>query len=173
MPANETGFWVGVDAPASVDWCEPNYVQTALIAEFWNTLSSMPLVLLGAFGAWQALRRTPRLEPRFVVCFVALAIVGLGSMAFHATLLHSAQAADELPMIYGGLALLYCLLNRRGHDPGRERRWALVLTAYGVAFTVAYFAFDEYFTLFIWSYAGIVTLLVVGSTIPQRCIGGG
>ncbi len=33
------GFWG--PRTASVDWCEPNYVHTFWIAEFWNTLSSV------------------------------------------------------------------------------------------------------------------------------------
>ena len=159
---NHAGYWNSWGDAASVDWCEPNYVVTPYVAEWWNTLSSLPLALLGLYGAWRVYQLPNTIERRFFVLFLALAVVGAGSMAFHGTLLASAQALDELPMIYGGLAFVYCLVNRNGHNPRRERGWQIGLSAYGVAFTVGYFTLESYFTLFIWSYAGIVTALVLG-----------
>lgn len=155
------GFWTELGAAASVDWCEPNYVVSHWVAEWWNTLSSLALVALGLVG-WRDARREG-LEPRFAWCFASLALVGAGSAAFHGTMLQSAQALDELPMIYGGLVLLYCLVNRRGHSAIRERRWIVGLAVYGALFTVCYFALTEYFTFFIVSYAAIVTVIVLGA----------
>ena len=157
------GFWTTRGAPASVDWCEPNYRHSAYIAEWWNTLSSLVIVALGLYGLAWVLRRRDRLEPRFLACFVALTLVGVGSVAFHATLLQVAQAADELPMVYGSLVLLYCLVTRRPGDAARERLWAFGLTAYAVLFTVAYGALEAYFVWFIWSYGIIAGLLVIGT----------
>ncbi len=160
---SEAGYWTQLGAPASVDWCEPNYVVTHYVAEWWNTLSSVPLVLLGLYGLWRCWGARHELEARFAAAFFSMAIVGLGSTAFHGTLLHVAQAADELPMIYGSLVLLYCLINRRFGPSRRTRAWALGFTAYAVLFTVAYFTLKAYFTLFIVSYGGLVGFLVLGS----------
>ena len=37
-------------APANIDWCEANFVHSPLIAEFYNTLSSIPLAAIPLFG---------------------------------------------------------------------------------------------------------------------------
>ena len=155
------GIWTEFGAAASVDWCEPNYVLTTWIAEWWNTLSSLLIVALGVHG-WLRCRRE-RAEPRFLFCFMTMAVVGAGSAAFHATMLQVAQALDELPMIYGGLGLLYCLVNGRLESPQRERRWTVGLVIYALLFTVCYFSMRSYFTLFIISYALIITAIVLGA----------
>ena len=43
-----SGFW-GVPT-ASIDWCEQNYAITPFVAEFWNTLSSLAMVIAGVVG---------------------------------------------------------------------------------------------------------------------------
>ncbi len=162
-------YWPSLGTAASVDWCEPNYVWTAYIAEFWNTLSSAPIAGAGFFGVCLVVLANPPKEMRFGVAFAVLAVIGLGSMAFHGTLLKLAQAADELPMVYGGLTFAYILRWRRSEPvPSSEtaakmRRWQAGLTAYAVAFTVGYFTFEAYFLLFIFSYAGIVAMIVAYS----------
>lgn len=156
------GFWTELGAAASVDWCEPNYTHTAYVAELWNTLTSLPMVALGLYGLWRA-RRFGGFEGRFLAAFFGLAVVGAGSTAFHATILQVAQAADELPMIYCGLVLLYALVNRDGMDAPRERRWQVGMAVYAALFTLGYFALTAYFTFFVWTYGAIVAALVVGS----------
>ena len=158
-----TGFWTSMGEAASIDWCEPNYVVTQYVAEWWNVLSSLPMVFLGLYGLWKASRAPDAVEPRFRACFAALAVVGIGSAAFHAMLLRAAQALDELPMIYGSLVLLYCLILRNGEDERRQRRWAIGLSAYSAVFTVFYALIPDYFLWFVWTYGIIVTILVLGS----------
>ncbi|HKP60154.1 MAG TPA: ceramidase domain-containing protein [Polyangiales bacterium] len=155
-------YWTRFGEASSVDWCEPNYVHSAYVAEWWNTLSSLAIVGLGMYGLWQALLRRP-LELRFVVGFVTLALVGFGSMAFHGTLLRSAQATDELPMVFSGLSYVYVLLCR--HDQSRARSpWILpVLTTYGVTVAVSYFVVHRYFQLFMTAYALIIAYLTVAT----------
>jgi hypothetical protein len=48
------GYWS--PRTASVNWCEPDYVYTPYVAEFWNTLSSVPIALLGALATYNAIR---------------------------------------------------------------------------------------------------------------------
>ncbi|KNZ64179.1 hypothetical protein VP01_1058g7 [Puccinia sorghi] len=66
------GYWG--PSTASIDWCEANYAITRFIAEFTNTLSNL--------------------------VFVGIALVGVGSFLFHATLRYEWQLGDELPMIF-------------------------------------------------------------------------
>ncbi|HSP18365.1 MAG TPA: ceramidase [Myxococcaceae bacterium] len=93
MPVDPVGMW-GIPT-ASIDWCEQNYVVTPWVAEFWNTLSSLAMVLAGVVGLCS--RRFAR-EVR--VAFALLVLVGVGSIAFHATLRFGLQMLDELPMLY-------------------------------------------------------------------------
>ena len=102
------GFW---GAPtSSVDWCEANYRYSPYVCELFNTLSSFALVLAGCFGAW--LHRGV-LERRFLFAFLALLTVGVGSVAFHATLRFELQMLDELPMLWLALTMIYTLLENR------------------------------------------------------------
>lgn len=165
-----TGFWEGVATRASVDWCEPNYVYSAWVAEWWNTLSSVPIAGLGLVGLLLCRRLGRSIEPRFYWGFAALMIIGLGSMGFHGTMLKAAQASDELPMIYGSLVYTY-ILRWRGvpelsPSPAVRRsqgRWVLGLFAYGVAFTSAYFTLKDYFVFFIFTYALLVAWICIRS----------
>jgi dihydroceramidase len=158
------GFWDSRGRVASVDWCEPNYEWSHWIAEFWNVLSSAPMVVVGLLALWRLRRSSQPTEPRFVLCFLGLTVVGVGSMAFHGTLLQVAQALDELPMVYCSLVMTYCVVvrSRDTHqDAAILRRWQVGFTLYAVGFTVAYFMSQDYFSLFIATFAAVVTYLVV------------
>lgn len=119
MDLTELGFW---GPPTStVDWCEANYRVTRFCAEPFNTGSSLAMVLAGLWG-WRAHRRT--LEKRFLWAFALLSLVGLGSIAFHATLRFELQMADELPMLYLVLLVVFILL-----EDQRDRRYGRLLPA--------------------------------------------
>lgn len=97
------GYWGA--KTANTNWCESDYVVTPYVAEFFNALSSLLIVA-------QALHKLvvhAHFEARFALCFAMMAIVGIGSFGFHATLWRSMQAADELPMIFVNSAFLYVL----------------------------------------------------------------
>lgn len=87
---NLIGFW-GIQT-SSMDWCEPNYVYSAYVAEMANTLSSIAFTFFGIFGFFYAVKSKYPLH--LIYSFVALSIVGIGSILFHATLTHLGQAAD-------------------------------------------------------------------------------
>src|SRR5262249_21282825 len=93
VPVDPAGVW-GIPT-ASIDWCEQNHVVTPWIAEFWNTLSSVAMVIAGLVGAC-----TRRFATEVRIAFGLLILVGLGSIAFHATLRFELQMLDELPMLY-------------------------------------------------------------------------
>jgi len=108
LTAPTLGFW---GAPtSSVDWCEANYRYSPYVCELFNTLSSFALVLAGFIGAWLHRRS---LERRFLLAFAALFVVGIGSIAFHATLRFELQMLDELPMLWLALIMIYTLLENR------------------------------------------------------------
>ena len=155
------GYWTGIAAQATVDWCEPNYVYSPWVAEWWNTLTSLVIALGGLVGAGWSWRSKTRVELRFVAAFLSLALVGLGSAAFHGTLLRWAQAVDELPMMLSSMVFIYILRFRRdgddmfgrGADQRARRGWILGLTAYAAGYVAAYFLFADLFVFFVGTYA--------------------
>jgi dihydroceramidase len=72
------------------------------------------MVAVGLTGLRWALRRLPH---RFAVAFGLLALVGLGSVAFHGTLRFELQMLDQLPMLYLVLLLAWILFEL---DPTRR-----------------------------------------------------
>jgi dihydroceramidase len=121
----QPGLWGAVTA--SQDWCEANYQHTRLVCELYNSLSSLAMVAAGLLGMWLH-RRT--LERRFQLAYFIVVVVGLGSIAFHATLHRELQLLDELPMLYSALVLVYILLEDR---PTRRFGWWFPATLGAIA----------------------------------------
>ena len=89
------GYWTSFGKAASIDWCEPNYTHSPYVAEWWNTWSSLWLVVMGLYGLGWCWRERAVIEPRFFVCFLMMVFVGAGSAGFHGTMLEVAQALIE------------------------------------------------------------------------------
>ena len=179
--------------PSNVDWCEANFATHPAVAEFWNTMSSVPMSFVAAYGFLRA-RQHLRREDRWFWAWAMLGVVGVGSALFHATLRHVFQAADELPMLYCNLCFAYLMIEERRRAsrlaasawnprlPPSRRRWlAPLLTLIGAAQTVLYFTFPDVYEVFMASYAVVVVWLVWRSVrlawraedatpIQRRCV---
>jgi dihydroceramidase len=129
MQALDTGFW-GTKT-ATVDWCETNYEHLHYVCEFFNSVSSLAMVLAGVLGI--VLHRQV-LERRFMLAFAMVAVVGFGSLAFHATLLFQFQMMDELPMLYLAMVMVYILVENRP-EPRFGRWFPIALFGYAVLTT--------------------------------------
>jgi len=151
----QVGYWG--PPTATLDWCEENYVSSFYIAELWNTISNLSFILFTLFGVLQCWRLS--LEWRYFRSYLGITLVGLGSWAFHSTLLYEFQLMDELPMIYATCVFVFCMIEngRRGHARALVVA-LLVVYAFGVT------------TIYLWwrepvfhqvAYAGLV-LTVVG-----------
>lgn len=137
MSFSSTSYWGPITA--SVNWCEPDYVYTRHVAEFWNTATSFPIFALAFYGFLVGLRQG--YEVRVLLPLLFMAVVGVGSMAFHGTLQLWGQALDELAMIWAAASLLYAVLEP---TPVVRRKWlAPALTLYCTSFSVAYFFLPE------------------------------
>jgi dihydroceramidase len=167
LPAHEA-FWGAVTS--TVDWCEANYVHSPYVAEWFNTLTCIPMLFIG-FAGW-ALHST--LELRIKLAFVSIAIIGAGSIAFHGTLKAPSQALDELPMLWSALIVLFILL-----ESGAQRRYGnklpALLLALAALVTTGYALLDgpPRFALFITAFAGTEILcfalgLPIYRRIPDR-----
>jgi len=151
------GYWG--PRTASVDWCEKNYIYSFYIAEFWNTLSSFVISGLSLYGIWKCYQKN--FEWRFFLVYFLVFVVGIGSVAFHGTLLFTGQALDELPMIYASLVYLYIFSENTLKRKYRYLTHALF--CYALLFTLFYLNLPNsiYFIFFLGSYVLIVGYLCV------------
>jgi dihydroceramidase len=164
-----TVFWEQFGTLSTVDWCEPNYIWSTYVAEWWNATTSLLLAVAGLCGLWNCIRAKEKLEARFYLVFIGLFGIGIGSAAFHGTLLRISQALDELPMIWLSLVYLYCLALRDDFrlspDAARRKRWiwGAGCTLYGLGFALAYAFAESYFGLFLLSYGLMATFIILRS----------
>ncbi|EPS39059.1 hypothetical protein H072_7171 [Dactylellina haptotyla CBS 200.50] len=114
-PSALAGYWSPQTSAAN--FCEIDYEVTHYIAEFINTLSNLAYIWQGVITLPAHLRgRGRELQLwRWPVENLALLLVGVGSMAFHLSLLHEMQIVDE-----SGMYLLVGALDYRlwGHGMG-------------------------------------------------------
>lgn len=163
MTSGKEGFWG--ERTATIDWCESNYELSEYMAEFWNTVSNLVMIVLPLYSiAWslRLRRRNARLRqealrgqliasqfelPRSVVLAqLGLLLVGVGSWMFHMTLLYPMQLLDELPMIYGSAILIFAQhdlilsVNEFEHGASKALRpvAALALALYSALVTFVY-----------------------------------
>ncbi|ORZ24135.1 ceramidase [Absidia repens] len=108
------GYWGPVTS--SVDWCEENYKYSFYIAEFWNTLSSFAMIVLGLLGI---LVHHRTLGWRLACGYFMIMVVGVGSVLFHGTLQYKHQMWDEIPMVWTASYMLWVLLQDNGYEPLR------------------------------------------------------
>ncbi|KAF7302764.1 hypothetical protein HMN09_00911500 [Mycena chlorophos] len=136
--ANRIGYYG--PPTATLDWCEANHQFSYYISEMANSLSNVFTVGCAALGAQLVVRE--KLPSRFILGYLGIAAVGIGSFWFHATLLYSAQLGDEIPMIFVTTMCMWLLFDQR---PGfsflkTTRSWATTILA------------SLFITSFTWSY---------------------
>lgn len=123
---DQVGYWGA--GTSTIDWCERNYVVTYYAAEFFNSLSSLWIIvyaIMGMISSWQDLQQR--------CFFLLLMMAGAGSLAFHGTLRYVGQLADELPMVYIALTCMYCIWAAEAQRTAGQR-WAMIggLTVYAM-----------------------------------------
>jgi len=160
-PLNFPGYWG--QRTSAVDWCEPNYTYSFYIAEFFNTITSLPAVFL----ALRSLYFTYKYgyDKRYIVVNLMVMLVGLGSAAFHGSLLYTGQIMDELPMVYASLALLYSVLEMESTEKKTVYKYlAPAILVFCGIFTAVYLYLPDFFIFFLVAY--ILCIL----TIVYNCI---
>ncbi|EJT81298.1 hypothetical protein GGTG_01281 [Gaeumannomyces tritici R3-111a-1] len=149
------GYWG--EQTSTLNWCEEDYNFTHYIAEFVNTFSNLIFMWLGAKGIWNCV--TYGHSRVLTFGFIGYIIVGLGSMAFHATLKYSMQLADELPMIY-----TTCIMGFATFAYGKGRMFRLWLgsaLAGLAAFITIYYHITKNPVFHQVAYASLMIALVV------------
>ena len=100
--SNIPGKWDPVSA--NIDWCERNYIWTYYIAEFHNTMTSFLFCVASVICVYYHWYLA---DEMFIFGFVLLAIVGVGSAAFHGMLTYDAELWDEIPMMWVSMVMCY------------------------------------------------------------------
>ncbi|KAL0340605.1 UNVERIFIED_CONTAM: Alkaline ceramidase [Sesamum radiatum] len=131
MEPRSSSFWGPVTS--THEWCEPNYVYSSYIAEFFNTISMIPGILLALIGLVNSLRQ--HVEKRFSVLYISNMILAVGSMLYHATLQQLQQQGDETPMVWEMLLYIYILYSPDWHY---QSTMPTFLFLYGAVFAVAH-----------------------------------
>ncbi|MED6153030.1 hypothetical protein PIB30_097617 [Stylosanthes scabra] len=126
-----SSFWGPVTS--TTECCEENYAHSSYIAEFYNTISNIPCILLALLGLINALRQ--RFEKRFTVLHLSNMALAIGSMLYHATLQNVQQQSDETPMVWEMLLYLYILYSPDWHY---RTTMPIFLFLYGIVFAVAH-----------------------------------
>ncbi|XP_071798952.1 alkaline ceramidase 3-like [Asterias amurensis] len=121
---------------STLDWCEENYVVTPYIAEFWNTISNIAMIIPPLLSLYYI--SMCKVERRFYWSCLAFLSVGLGSWCFHMTLLYEMQLLDELPMIWGSCVFLYAFYESNAKPKSHNYPLAAALLLYAVAVTFIY-----------------------------------
>ncbi|XP_052784102.1 alkaline ceramidase 3-like isoform X2 [Mya arenaria] len=153
------GYW---GPPSStIDWCEENYKVTHFIAEFWNTVSNVAMIIPPFIGAYLLVRNN--LERRLIASHLSLMCVGLGSWCFHMTLLYSMQLLDELPMIWGSAVLVYNLATVQLPQKCHNKPLAAILFIYCSVVTLVYILCN--IPIFFQISYGILVLSLIGISI--------
>jgi dihydroceramidase len=137
---------------SSIDWCERNYVVSFFVGEWWSTLSNSLAIVLALWGMCMALGHG--CELRFVATYANIALVGVGSVAFHGTLTHIGQQGDETPMIFSAACWMVVIWfmdpTYEARHPGLFRRcaWVAVVLCCVFACTHYVYRFTTSFQIF-------------------------
>jgi len=159
------GYWG--KRTSALDWCEPNYTWSYYIAEFFNTITSLPAAFLAFYGLYLTYKYG--YGKRFILVNAMVAMVGIGSAAFHGTLLYTGQIFDELPMVYTSLSLLYVVLELESKGKPVYKYLAPILLGYSALFTAVYLYLPSFFIFFLIGYiCGILTLVYRCSVIFRK-----
>ncbi|KAJ3076787.1 Alkaline ceramidase 3 [Podochytrium sp. JEL0797] len=135
LPSGNEGYWGPVTS--SLDWCESNYVVSAYVAEFWNTVSCI-FYVVAMINGMRYLNQIGITKWRGYLAFISTGVIGVGSALFHGTMWYSAQMMDELPMVFGVCMQLYCVLLVFPSSSKHATVYALVLLFVATAISLLY-----------------------------------
>ena len=155
-------------AKSSVDWCEMNYQFTPYVAELINTITSLCFIIMGILGYFYHVplwKRIPRIHQYShlhvdnTFSWIGIMIIGIGSAAFHMTLLRIAQALDELPMIWLMLIMLYhSFLIRYRYFLENINLLRLFLLILFITLTSIYSLFPSFYGIFLFIFISLLCL---------------
>ena len=125
---SKVGYW---GAPnAEFDWCEYNHLSSFYIAEPVNSYTMVSFGFV-VYSLLSSMLPTLQKCTHAKWILVEVAVIAVGSFAFHSTLQYSMQLADELPMlalVFHSSYVLYCRSTSRGSKLSRPFLFRLLVT---------------------------------------------
>jgi Ceramidase len=92
------------------------------VSNFWNVVSNLPFIAIGAVGLWQFRR-----DPAVVVIFLGIFLTGFGSSYYHWNPTDGTLFWDRLPMTLGFMAILAVIIGERVSErAGAVLLWPLL-----------------------------------------------
>jgi hypothetical protein len=141
--------------------------QQALLGvpNFWNVISNLPFVLVGAVGLWKFHR-----DPITLVLFAGVLLTGIGSSYYHWNPRDDTLLWDRLPMTLCFMAIFaYLIAERIDARAGALLLWPLL--ALGVASLLLWRATDD-LRLYAWvQFFPLLALPVMLVLLPPRYTG--
>jgi len=134
LTESQLGYWE--PHTSTLDWCESNYEASYFIAEFWNTLTNLAMIIPALKGLYEVRRQ--KFEPWFFNLYLLLLGTGIGSWMFHMTLRYTSQLMDELPMVWGSAYMVYCLNRVRVLPQEKTTGMAVFMIGYTIIVTTMY-----------------------------------
>jgi len=83
-----------------------------------------------------------KMEQRFLLAYISLGVIGIGSFMFHATLMYEMQLMDELPMLFTVCVLTYSIFEASPNSK-HDRALRIFLTFDAIFVTVFYVWFKH------------------------------
>ena len=149
--------------------------EFAGLPNFWNVVSNVPLLLVGAWGIYTVLV-VPAEKAAYAICFGAVALAGIGSWWFHLAPDADRLLWDRLPIALGFMALVSAVLAER--VSAAAGRHALVPLLVAAAASVIYWRWsmlrgtENIVPYAIVQYGGLAAIVVL-ALLPSGYTRGG
>ena len=144
---------------SSIDFCETNYLHTNYIVEIHNTWSSV--VGLSLFGVIGLTMGNHLGETRNIIAYLALVLIGVGSAGLHGTLHWFLQSADEVPMMYLMISLIYlCAEHDAPVGKPNYPRLPEMLAGLALGNTIVYYCLQQLYFAFLFTFAIEATIVI-------------
>ena len=135
------------------------------VPNFWNVVSNLPFIAVGAVGLWQFHR-----DPAIVVIFLGIFLTGFGSAYYHWNPNDGTLIWDRLPITLGFMAILSVIVQERvSARAGAILLWPLL--AVGV-FSLLLWRWTDDLRLYAWvQFFPFLALLLLLLLFPPKYTG--
>jgi len=132
---------------------------------FWNVISNLPFIAVGAAGLWQFRR-----DPATIVLFLAILFTGFGSAYYHWNPNDRTLFWDRLPMALGFMAILAIVIEERVNKrAGAILLWPLLAIA---VFSLLLWRWTDDLRLYAWvQFFPFVALSLMFLVCPPKYTG--
>ena len=159
-----------------IRFCEPVYIRSNSIAEWWNTLSSLAYCVVGCVFAYQSEKfhtNFPEIFTTRVVWInrafsISWLVLGLGSASFHAFQTIPTELWDEIAMFVVTFLTSACMCDIHPITSGNSAYWfygSYILFVLASIFVYIELMNHEFFVLMFL--ISVLIPLVIGATLPE------